>query len=107
MQPYHNSQKAATTKVTPFPPAPYKRGAMLQSLVDKALDPCLRCGARLIRTGGTLSIACPEGRVVHARICRACADSLRVSGEAGALAALVANADAHERENARGMKEAA
>jgi hypothetical protein len=79
----------------------------LQSLVDNVLDPCLKCGARLIRTGGTLSISCPEGRVVHARICRACADSLRVSGDGGALAALVANADAHERENARGMKEAA
>jgi hypothetical protein len=69
----------------------------LQSLIDNVFDPCLRCGARLIRTGGTLSIACPEeGRIVHARICRACADSLRVSGEAGALAALVANADAAE-----------
>jgi hypothetical protein len=45
----------------------------LHSLIDKALDPCLRCGARLIRTGGTLSIACPEGRIVRARICRACA----------------------------------
>jgi hypothetical protein len=79
----------------------------LHSLIDKVLDPCLKCGARLIRTGGTLSISCPEGLVVHARICRACADSLRISGEASALAALVANADAHERGRARGMKEAA
>ncbi len=96
MKAYHTSPKAATLKITPFPSAPYKRGATLQSLIDKALDPCLRCGARLIRTGGTLSIACPEGRIVHARICRACADSLRVSGDGGALAALVANADAAE-----------
>jgi hypothetical protein len=78
----------------------------LQSLIDKALDPCLHCGARLIRTGFTLSISCPEGRVVRARICCTCADSLRVSGDGGALAALVANADAHERGRARGMKEA-
>ncbi len=96
MKEYHTRPKAATTKVTPFPSATYKRVATLQNLLDKALDPCLRCGARLIRTGGTLSIACPEGRIVHARICRACADSLRVSGEACALAALVANADAAE-----------
>jgi predicted RNA-binding Zn-ribbon protein involved in translation (DUF1610 family) len=73
MKEYHNSPKAATPKITPFPPAPYKRGATLQSLIDKALDPCLRCGARLIRTGGTLSIACPEGRIVRARVCRQCA----------------------------------
>ncbi len=45
----------------------------LQLFIDKALDPCLRCGARRILPGGTLSIACPSGRIVRARVCRQCA----------------------------------
>jgi hypothetical protein len=64
MKSYHTSQKAATTKITPFPSAPFAQ----------------------------------------------CAFCKRFDCRSGAHHALVRNAEAyarHERENRRGMKEAA
>ncbi len=45
----------------------------LHNLLDKTLDPCLRCGARFIHTGRRFTVPCVEGRIVPVRVCRACA----------------------------------
>ncbi len=50
-----------------------KSNNKFRQLLNRALDPCLRCGARFIKTGRIFTLHCVENRVVNFRICRACA----------------------------------
>ncbi len=54
-------------------PKNFHRNRKIEHFVDRACDPCLQCGSRLIRTGRRFTVSCVEGRIVPFRICRACA----------------------------------
>lgn len=61
---------------------------------------CLRCGAPVEWLGEALRIDCAEGRAVVAHVCRGCQRS-------GAVTALRADAEHHERANGAQLRRAA
>jgi hypothetical protein len=52
----------------------FHRNRKFDYFIDRALDPCLKCGSIFARTGRRFTISCVEGRIVPFRICRACAN---------------------------------
>jgi hypothetical protein len=61
---------------------------------------CLRCGEPVVWLGEALRIECAEGRAVVAHVCRVCSKS-------GAMAAIRADAEHHERASGAQMRRAA